>query len=237
MKHIIKNIANEPESLRNSRNDSQNTTYESANFDATALKQALLDEQGYLCAYCMGKISLEFNENHKPKVEVEHLKPREKYPELSLDYNNLIAVCNGLSNAYPEKRQYHHCDKTQGNEGKMNGMVELKTLNPLHKSSSETLLIYTLNGEIKSINDNPDVENDLNVILNLNNETLIKKRRIVIDVVKESLIKEKPAQQWTKALFEKHLKIWSIRYNGKFRQYCMIAIWFLNNLKTKPKYQ
>jgi uncharacterized protein (TIGR02646 family) len=239
MKHINKNIANEPQSLREYREITPNTQYDGGNFDAKVLKQSLLEEQGYICAYCMGRISLDLNENHKPKIEVEHLKPREKYPELELQFNNMLGVCNGLSISHPEKIKNHHCDKTQGNEGKMNGQVEFKAINPLYKDKSENLLTYTINGEIKPKSGSPDIEHDLNKVLNLNNAVLIKNRKVIIDKVLDDLKKEKSIQQWTVAFFEKHIELWSIRHGdeGKFRQYCMVAIWFLNNLKSKSKYQ
>ena len=151
MKNILKNINNEPNDLREYRNNTPNPSYIGGNFSSQKLKQALLDEQGYICAYCMKKISLELNEKHKPKVEVEHYKPRENNKELELNYNNLLAVCNGSVLSYPEKELYHHCDKTKGEKGKVNGNVELKVINPLRKDKSEDLIVYTLNGNIKSI--------------------------------------------------------------------------------------
>jgi uncharacterized protein (TIGR02646 family) len=237
MKHIKKNIANEPNSLREYRESTPNAKYDGGDFNAKDLKESLLQEQGYICAYCMGKISLELNEAKKPKVEVEHLKPRQKYPELELKYDNMLGVCNGLSVSYPKKAKIHHCDKTQGNEGKMNGMSELRVLNPIHKDKSEDLLTFISNGEMKSINGNLDVEYDLNQVLNLNNDVLVKSRKVIIDKIQDDLKKEKPIQQWKSDLFDKHIELWSIRYEGKFRQYCMVAIWFLNNLKSKTRYQ
>ncbi len=245
MKHIKKNIANEPESLREYRENTPNAKYEGGNFNAKDLKKALLDEQGYICAYCMSEISLQLNEYHKPKIEVEHFKPQETYPALDLHYNNMLAVCNGLSETYPENVKVHHCDKTQGENGKINGKVELRRLNPLTKVDSEDLLCYDLNGIIKSKTNLADVEFDLNEVLNLNNKVLVKNRKTILDVVQNELKKDKPLQEWNKAFFDKHLQIWqtrmmSIDHEGntiyKFRKYCMVAIWFINQLKLKPKY-
>ncbi len=236
MKYIQKNVK-EPKTLSDYRLTTPYANYKGGNFDAEQLKISLLEEQGHICAYCMGKISLELNDMHKPKVEVEHLKPREKYPHLSLDYTNMLAVCNGLSELYPDKIHIQHCDKTKGVAGKMNGQVELQKLNPLNKSNSEDLLIYDLNGKIKSKTNNEVVENDLNMVLNLNNDVLIKHRRVILDKVTSDLIQEKPMQQWTQSLFDKHLSLWQNKIKGKYRQYCMVAIWFLNDLKTKPRYQ
>src|SRR5690606_4757453 len=129
MKYIPKDIKNEPTELRNYRISTPNATYKGYidtikddNKERYPLREALLKEQGYICAYCMGYISiLERNENGKPKIEVEHFKPQSKYPNLDLRYENLLGVCNGLSFTYPDNDAVHHCDKTNGVNGKIQG--------------------------------------------------------------------------------------------------------------------
>ena len=49
------------------------------------LRKSLLEEQGYLCAYCMRRIHDDHNE-----VKIEHYEPRNAQNEL--DYSNLLAV-------------------------------------------------------------------------------------------------------------------------------------------------
>ncbi|MEH2027890.1 retron system putative HNH endonuclease [Nostoc sp.] len=55
---------------------------------------SLLNEQGYICCYCGMRISRETS-------HIEHLKPRSSYPNLSLDYTNLITSCQGESEEPP----------------------------------------------------------------------------------------------------------------------------------------
>lgn len=51
------------------------------------LRESLLKDQGYICAYCMKPI-------HKVNdTKVEHYIPQENANEL--DYHNLLAVCTG----------------------------------------------------------------------------------------------------------------------------------------------
>lgn len=52
----------------------------------TSVHQSLLQEQGFICCYCGRRIILA--DSH-----IEHFKPRNKYPDLQLDYVNLIASC------------------------------------------------------------------------------------------------------------------------------------------------
>lgn len=53
------------------------------------LKEQLLLDQGYICCYCGKRII------NNDLTTIEHIKPKGKNPSLSLDYNNLLASCNG----------------------------------------------------------------------------------------------------------------------------------------------
>jgi uncharacterized protein (TIGR02646 family) len=49
------------------------------------LRKSLLEEQGYLCAYCMCRIA-----DSGQDTKIEHYRPRDENNEL--DYNNLLKV-------------------------------------------------------------------------------------------------------------------------------------------------
>ena len=102
MIHILKN--REPQSFTTYRL-TQDASY--ANIPSTVkddLKKSLLEEQGYLCAYCMSRISLE-------KMKIEHFLPQSVYPSESLEYSNLLAVCRGYEG---ECSQNQTCDTKKG---------------------------------------------------------------------------------------------------------------------------
>lgn len=65
----------------------------------------LLQEQGYSCCYCESRISTQIS-------HIEHFKPRSKYPELSLEYANLLASCQGEAEDPPPKPSY--CGQLKG---------------------------------------------------------------------------------------------------------------------------
>lgn len=242
MKYIEKKIQNEPQSLRTYRDTTEGATYagyvdkDISTGEDAPLKRALLKEQGGLCAYCMGPISLEIKDG-KPQIEIEHYLSQEKHPTMSLQYSNLLAVCNGKSITYPELEQVHHCDKTKGEKGKMNGKVGLKKLSPT-KKNCEDLLTYTRDGFIRAKNEKDlDLVSDLEEVLNLNNSFLLKARRLAMDNVIELLKKEKPEQDWNLTFLEKHVdRLESPKKDGKFRTYCMAAVWLIQNMISKPKY-
>ena len=62
--------------------------------EKNSVHNSLLKEQGFICCYCGRRINL--TDSH-----VEHLKPRNKYPDLALDYTNFIASCQGESENPP----------------------------------------------------------------------------------------------------------------------------------------
>ena len=62
--------------------------------EKTSVHNSLLTEQGFICCYCGRRIN-------QTDSHIEHLKPRNKYPDLTLDYTNLIASCQGESENPP----------------------------------------------------------------------------------------------------------------------------------------
>jgi uncharacterized protein (TIGR02646 family) len=125
MKHIKKQ--QEPQTLTDKRN-TNGSIYDAPQKD---WQEALLEEQGHICAYCMRRISLD-RKNSKPCIEIEHYLSQKLHPKLSLRWENMIGVCNG------DTVLEGHCDKAKGKkgykgvfvQGKANGRVKLNILNP-----------------------------------------------------------------------------------------------------------
>lgn len=145
----------EPAALTEAKRDIRNTP--DATFDYTALRgepkqrvlEALVAEQGHLCAYCMCRIGVD-----KHPATIEHLVPQHPTNsvadgELSLDYHNLVAVCDG--------RNGTTCDKRRGN-------ASLK-VNPTKPHTLETIF-YHRDGRIDATDE--VIRHDLQVTLGLN---------------------------------------------------------------------
>lgn len=235
MKHVSQKTGkNEPDDFRAYRETTEGARYNGGNFSVPQLKERLLEEQGWICAYCMGKIAT------VEDAHVEHYCPQKACPDKDLDYMNLLAVCDGLTASYPGKEAFHHCDKTKGKEGKMNGDVKLSVLDP-RSPDCETMLTYDLNGNILSVDEDQQVEHDLEKVLNLNNKALIQRRKSTLDRALELMKQEQPVGQWSKTFLEKHKEAWQHLHSRKeresYRPYCMMATWFIEKLLAKPKYQ
>jgi len=229
MKYIEKRKQNEPIELKNYRETTPGAVYDKGYVDKSPsdknkrpLKEALLKEQGHICAYCNGRISLDINSDYKPRIEVEHFLSQKKHPEKDLDYENMLGVCNGIT---IEKNE--HCDKSKKEK-------LLKKLDP-RKPNIESLIDYTLSGKIAAVAENKDVTHDIK-LLNLNDSFLEKSRKQTMDEALKRLKEKHPQRTWTKYLFDKEIEEWKNKHKGKFRPYCQSAIWFLELLKSKPKY-
>ena len=171
------------------------------------LKSSLLKEQKYICCYCMQSINI-------GNMKIEHWKPQSKYPELQLDYQNLLAACLGQSG------DLQHCDTHKAN-------TEI-TINPLFLNC-ESLIKFDKYGIISS--DNSDIERDLSKILQLNHDVLKKNRKTVLDVALKPLI-EKHKLKWTKEVLQKEIEKWESVNDEKHKAYCQIVIF---HLKKKLK--
>lgn len=239
MKYIPKELKNEPSCLRDYRL-TDGAKYKSIK----GLNEALLGEQGAICAYCMRRISVDYkwyyNETvYIPQVGVEHISSQESYPDKQLDYRNLVAVCNGIFG------EANHCDKTeeytwQGikKRGKIDGKVSLQKLYPTNPDC-ERLIEYNANGLIKSVPNDEVIEEDI-LKLNLNDEKLKGYRRNVIDAARVRLKANKKLTTWTRRDFQKEIAFWSSKSlkNGQlvYQPFCQIAVWYLMKESAKPVY-
>jgi hypothetical protein len=160
-----------------------NRSHDYAHYDAfkekALLRASLLEEQRYLCAYCMQRI-----QDNPLKTSIEHWKTRQDYnketsdclekqdwigarkaSEGTLDYHNLIAVCEGKTQGDP--KCLFHCDTKRAEKNPK------LTVNPTDKRTVD-LIKYAKNGILYS--DDPNIDKDLKEHLNLNHLTLMDNR-------------------------------------------------------------
>lgn len=86
------------------------------------IRESLLKEQHYLCAYCMSVI-----ENRELHMSIEHLVPLSKCKEKVLDYQNYLGVCKGGADLPRNRSKCICCDASKGN-------VELQCVNPFDET-------------------------------------------------------------------------------------------------------
>lgn len=202
MKYIDKQLSNEPRSLRTYRSTPQ-AAYDSCN--KADIREALLEEQGHLCAYCLRRIK-------SKTTDIEHYLAQSNDPKLKLNYRNMLGVCN-VSEGKPSHQQ--HCDKSRGNQ--------ILTINPLDENCEKEVK-YGSDGKIYS--DNEQINDDLHKTLNLNLPRMMKSREKAVEAVRNALNK-KYNKTWRKSDLNTEIKRLKSREDGKFVPFCQAAIFYL----------
>ncbi len=182
----------------------------------TDILKDLLDEQGYICAYCMRSISIE-------NATIEHIIGQ-NYIDNSGDkigkqedtnYDNMLAVCQGNF-----CQNETHCDSSRSKYQTKNPLLSISPLNRLQMNNIK----FTQGGTIyyEKLDDKSNMNFDLNSVLNLNCENIKNSRKKIIRVIRRLLSKHK----FDKKFAKKELEHWEQR-NGSYKAFCQVAIFEL----------
>jgi uncharacterized protein (TIGR02646 family) len=209
MKFIEKKLSNQPTSLVLYKKTDINPTYDKYR-DKNDLRHALLYEQGYICCYCMKRIDVH-------NMVIEHFNSQFDFEELALNYDNMLASCTGGENG-----DVQHCDETKSHK--------LLTINPVNNAIMAQI---KFDGAGKIFLDHVDfTENELEGILNLNNQNLLKERKVILDALRTQILKKFGTKTVSKPFIENELNKWETR-NGKFKSMCQVAIYYLKKKLQK----
>lgn len=126
MRTILK--AQEPSELTIWKRDHPNGRYENlSTLERQIIRQACLQEQYYLCAYCCQQVDGKTSHN-------EHVEAQRSAPKRTLDYYNIVTSCN----------KNGQCGKAHGSED-----LPLTPLRP----ECETELKFYLSGRVEGLSD------------------------------------------------------------------------------------
>lgn len=190
---------------------------------------SLLEEQGYLCAYCMKEITLK-NSSIEHIIGQNYIENNvEIGKENQINYDNFLAVCDGKS-----CKDNLHCDKNRANYQKNRPLFATPLQNRIMQNIkfSEKGMIYYKEfleieeiGKLKNHNEldeDSNIKYDLQEVLNLNCENLKQKRTSLINVLKR-LTNNGSNQERVK----KELDKYSSKSNSKYKELSQVAIYFL----------
>lgn len=124
----------------------------------------LLEEQNFKCPYCESLIYDESEGN------IEHIRPKDKFKELYLDYNNFLTSC----------RSTYSCDNFKGSKWDEN------FINPVLEDPRDYFTYDLYSGEIIPKSDDKMIKEKAEKtieILNLNHNNLKNKRRNFIKML------------------------------------------------------
>ena len=178
-------------------------------YEATPdLRASLLEEQGYICAYCMRRLPVK-DGTIDARSKIEHIMSQENHPELQMNYSNMVICCPGKIND-----DELHCDSSKGEND--------LSCSPLSIDAMRTIQYNPSDGRIKSSDSRYDKE--INDVLNLNTQILMDNRSETWNAVCDYLTR----QGWTLSNIRKELSRYQ-SYNAKGQRipYCGIVIYFL----------
>ena len=177
-----------------------------------AVKNALLEEQGHICCYCMERIVF-------AEMKVEHWSSQAEHKSQGLDYGNMLGACMG-GEGFPPHLQ--HCDTRKGSN-------ELN-INPTDSNRNcERLIRYYTSGLVDS--DNADYTHDLNNVLNLNLPTLKANRATVLTEALKDL--DRRHRNWTATVLDAEIERWRTMERGQLRPFCHVVVSYLEGKRAK----
>ena len=204
MIYIKKSV--EPHSLMEFRESTPDVSYEGLPKDVKDdIRNYLLIEQGYICAYCMERIDCD-------STTIEHFIPRSTDSSKDLEYGNMLGVCPGNEGS-PYNMQTCGCHRKNAP----------LTINPQVRTYIDTIR-YSPKGQIVSTVAAINV--DMNETLNLNVSFLTHNRKTALDVLKRELHNRRATGTW-KPLAEKYIA--KLSDDGKKRPYYGILLWYLHS--------
>lgn len=205
------NKGKEPDSL--TRYKKQRHAYFDGFREKDDIREKLLEEQGYLCAYCMRRIDIRH-------MKIEHWYPENKLTEIEkLDYRNMLGSCMGHIDGTDGKKA-DTCDAAK----KGNVIV----VNPQNKSTLRKIK-YKSFGEIYS--DDDVIDRDINETLNLNSQEhmLALNRKQLLHQLIAELNKMQKSGIWGKHILEQAKKKYMEKDRmGRKKEYAGVAIWYLD---------
>lgn len=176
------------------------------------LKSSLMAEQGYICCYCGRRIE-------RLSSTIEHFKPKAKglFPELQLEYSNLLASCRGGNREREKKERYQgkkfplSCDAKKDNR-----VIEVCPTDP----NCESYFEYDEDGEIYGVNAKAKWAIE---ILGLDNEFLNNQRKAAIEPYRDL-----PDDTDWKSEIE---FLSTPNRDGQYEPYCFAVIYYIKHYK------
>ena len=174
--------------------------------DKKTLRQHLVDEQKSLCCYCMSRIRPTSDD-----MKIEHWQCQNNYSARQLDYSNLLGACPGGEG---QKRPNQHCDTYKGDQPLL--------FNPADPAFNvERLMKFPGNGKIKS--DDPNIDRQLNEVLNLNHPQLVENRKSILKSFCQSLTGGRVANH----VLQRMLSDWRGDNGDELHPYNQVVVYYL----------
>ena len=172
-----------------------------------SIKESILKEQQFLCAYCEKEIK-----SYADVAHLEHIKPKSIYLERCFDYDNLVMSCNGDQSSDVNKEDYEDNIHSCGHPKKSN-FDEKRFLNPVDLTNISDYFSYDIDtGKIQASEKEPTKAQYMIELLNLDNPYLNNSRINARKSLLKKVIKSKYPEQEIQKLLNSDLSPAFISY-------------------------
>ncbi|MRG97564.1 hypothetical protein [Polyangium spumosum] len=185
------------------RKDTARTAFDQ--IDKEEARKALVEEQGWLCAFCMRRIDEGDRETSRTTtMKIAHRVPLDVDPRRALDWTNLLGSCDGGERS---GGLYCTCDLRQRSTA--------LTVDPA-KASSVARLKLERRGKERGLfltSDDAALKVDVEQTLGLNDGNLSELRQTTWDAFLAAVKRAHPSKHWDHATRISFLEKW--RFDGK----------------------
>jgi uncharacterized protein (TIGR02646 family) len=184
--------------------------------DKQDVRDQLVEEQRGLCCYCQSRIRA-----NPVDMKIEHWQSQSpnKYPELQLDYTNMLGACfGGQKNGERSPRERHHCDTLKGDADLCFCLTDRGR--PIEKH-----LRFLGDGRVQS--DVVDIQRDIDEVLRLNIAHLQENRKSVLKAFQQRLICGRPLD------VSKELPKWDGTQAGDLPEFAQVVVYWLRKRQAR----
>lgn len=198
--------------------------------EKSEVRKSLVEEQGYLCAYCCCQI-----EDDNRTTVIEHFIPQSDAQQgkaNALEYTNLFACCDGRKEDDKSEKASYCCDENKKDQFRSEENPTLVLIKPTEKNDKgfvcEQALGYTSDGGIFAIENTYQKQAEYTIeVLNLDVGELRRDRAAAI-----SFLFDPPESgtffEFTPDEFNQIKSRYTTKESGKFIPYCQTVLYFLN---------
>lgn len=204
----------EPACLRRLRSAPGATWDDIGDEERTPIRNALVRDQGRLCAYCQRRLVPGWD-----TMRIDHVQPRSGGgPHFA--WWNLVGACNGFAGVGSVTKRT--CDRAKGD-------TPLARLNPVAgRGADPTILLrYLPDGTVTA--DDPGAMNDVESVLNLNAAGLKRGRRAFLDALRDWAKAARPSGR----TFRRRAQEALILSGGPASEYTFVAFYHFNRWARK----
>lgn len=184
------------------------------------LKQTLFMEQTGQCVYCGRRIQIDpTGDEHDVECHIEHFRPRARWPDLEVDYDNLFLSCNA------GRRRRDRESGTCGHR-KADWFDEGCHVAPVPEKECQQRFVFGGDGRIRG--DGTAAADKMIEVLNLNAPELRHDRSELIEALEEQMEKGEGANLGEATVGELISDYAATRPDGRRDSYTHVAVRYLH---------